>query len=204
MSEELRALHSRLAALEGRLHPRGSSPCGAAQGYEDDTPEIDPRNADPMATFRPGHLQALITRRQSLGALANGSELSGHILYLHVPANKRLFFTVDHSAAYEVGVKISANDTSLFWRRNSYEPNHPVTELPAVNFERYFQFEGLFKRCWVGNRNCASRSWNPCPSVAIIRESGAVTGSYVIELMWDDSRVPAQARNIGCLIEVRS
>ncbi len=202
MTDELLALHARLAALEGRLQEAASSSCHGTAGYEDDAPAVDPLNTDPMFAPRPGVLKALITRKQGLGLLANGSELSGHILYLTVPANKKLTFVVDHSAAYEVGVKITANDTAVYWRRNSYEPNLPETELQAVTFERYFQFEGLFKRCWVGNRVCAQRPWNPCPSVAIVRESGNVTSSYEIELMWDDSRVPAQARNIGCIIKV--
>ena len=137
MTDELLALHARLAALESRLQGANSSCCHGAAGYENDAPVV-----------------------------------------------------------------ITANDTALYWRRNSYEPNHPETELPAVTFDRFFQFEGLYKRCWVGNSACAQRPWNPCPSAAIVRESGNVSSSYEIELMWDDSRVPAQARNIGCIIKV--
>jgi hypothetical protein len=165
---------------------------------------VDPRNSDPLSTPPHGHIEHLFKHHTRAFSLAgNTGVLAGTIFYLTVPANKRIGFQVDHSADYEVGVKISANDTALYWRRNSYEPNLPETVLESVEHDRYFQFEGLCKHCWVGSRVCPQLDWQAVPSAALVSESGNVGSTYNVNIMWDDSRSPVQFRNIGCVIQVR-
>jgi len=201
-------LEARVAALEAQLLNSKASNCGYSHlipGNSYLMPKVDPINSDALTAPPTGHIEQLFhfhTKVHKL--LGNTGVLAGTIFYLTVPANKKIGFTVKQQGAFEVGVKISGSDTALYWRRNSYEPNLPETVLDVVTHDRYFQFEGLRKFCWVLHPECAQIDWQPVVSAALVSEKGDIGSTYNVEIMWDDSRSPAQFRNLDCAIRVFS